>query len=478
MRLQMRDKSSQGYANVVEGLAVLSANTTLAQPTRFQISIRHGTCSKHSFRGDSLPSSSPRRTHRSVSNGRTQFAHDRVLHLLICGLTLATASSCFAIAKSTWFVGYPASCVPVSSESLTDEKKSEEVRHFQGLSNCVAELYSCATVLVHLSLETGQSFSRSLRLERAHPWHVRPRFLIQLCRYLRSYSEDSLEIKSIVAAVTFLQTVHVVIVIHICYYYLVAGYGEANEHREVWSLCTVPLASALIALTSQFFFARRVSIIGRRFRVLVGIVILLLIIHVAVALGIVVECLRVRSLSVLNSRWGWLLPTGLGCATAADLLLSSAILYALNRSAASEYSCNSVWDILVVHVVNTGLLTGIMNALPTFMAIAYPQTYIWGAVNFVGSRVYLLTLLNVLNSRKFMASRGIRFFESERTQRNVFARRDQLATLEEWNVPQIGDELPPVIHITIEAEVEARRDPEGQYTTKSKSRRHANSERG
>ncbi|OJT05263.1 hypothetical protein TRAPUB_3927 [Trametes pubescens] len=86
--------------------------------------------------------------------------------------------------------------------------------------------------------------------------------------------------------------------------------------------------------------------------------------------------------------------------------------------------------------------------------IFLPQTFIWAGFTFVGARFYAITLLSVLNSRKFSATRGMEIFDAARFGPNIIARANHIAAVERWNAPQLPDATPAKININVEAEVE------------------------
>ncbi|EIW57861.1 uncharacterized protein TRAVEDRAFT_72812 [Trametes versicolor FP-101664 SS1] len=282
----------------------------------------------------------------------------------------------------------------------------------------------------------------------------------QLYRYARTSKTDTFLIRSLVATVMALETLHTVFLMHTCYYYLVTNYadftGEKITH-SVWSMQVTPVITALITLISQVFFARRVSLLGFRYRVLVALASLALLAHVGFGLAITIDAIKLDSLSGFDRGGDWLFPLATGSSTVADLMLSSAIIISVRKSRAGNARpkvAEGPFDVAVLYVLNSGLLTGLVNLPPAIAGIFLPQTLIWAGLSFVGARLYAITLLSVLNSRKFSATRGMEIFDAASFGPNIIARANHIAAVERWNTPKVLDETPAKIDISVEAEVE------------------------
>ncbi|KAI0667856.1 hypothetical protein C8Q78DRAFT_1050114 [Trametes maxima] len=285
--------------------------------------------------------------------------------------------------------------------------------------------------------------------------------LVQLYRYIRLHSADTMFMKSLVATVMILETTHIILLIHSCYFYLISNFNDPFKlTHSVWSLELTSVVSSLITVVSQIFFARRVSLIGFRYMILVVFASLALLAHVGFAIGITVNAFKVNSLSGFEHGGDWLFPSTLGSATIADALLSAGILHAVRRSRGSQQSSKdeSTFDLVILYVVNSGVLTGVVNAIPTIVAFKLPQTFIWAGLSFVGTRFYAITLLAVLNTRKLHISRGMEIFHTSSNARNIIARANHLAAIERWNAPQVPEDEPAKIDISISNEVEVQKD--------------------
>ncbi|KAI0654631.1 hypothetical protein C8Q70DRAFT_1058225 [Cubamyces menziesii] len=278
--------------------------------------------------------------------------------------------------------------------------------------------------------------------------------LHQLYRYFRLYPTDSLSIRVSVVSLMVLETLQASLLVHSCYHTLVSNYFHPLALLDaVWSLKIEPVVVAFLTVVAQAFFARRVSLLGTRSRIVTGIAIFALLLHLSLAIAVAVIFFRIVNLHHLQHSSEWLFSASISSATLADILLAGAIIRGLRRTRVTLDE--SRLDVFTLYVVNTGLLTGVFNAIPAILAAYYPRTFLWAAFNFISARLYANTLLSVLNSRKFLVGREIKIFGSDPSSHGIIARAGHLATVERWGAPQVPDPLPAIINISVTAEEEA-----------------------
>ncbi|KAI0353653.1 hypothetical protein OH77DRAFT_1522224 [Trametes cingulata] len=281
--------------------------------------------------------------------------------------------------------------------------------------------------------------------------------VLQLYRYARLYPRDNAYIKLLVAAVMILNTVHTIFSMHTwlkedSYHYLVTYYFNPGvASLGVWSLDLTPAIAVLAAL----FFARRVYLIGKGFRVVSVLASLCFLGSVGCSIAMSVNSFKLNQLLDFIHQSHKITSAAVMLASCADAFLSSAILCALywGRDNPAR-SGSSKFDVAVLYILHTGLLTGLVQLFSGIMAIYWPARLIWAASLLVAIKLYAITLLSVLNSRKLFISCGVEIFSSADTGRNIIARANRLATAEQWNVPRVGDDGPQVISISVAAETE------------------------
>ncbi|EIW60815.1 uncharacterized protein TRAVEDRAFT_71093 [Trametes versicolor FP-101664 SS1] len=242
--------------------------------------------------------------------------------------------------------------------------------------------------------------------------------LCQFRRYLCLYPTDASYIRAIVFAVMVLESVHTPMLMHTCYYFLVSNYANPQTFNSPpWSLKIAPTLAAVITFTAQ------VNNVG--------------------------------SITAYNRSNEWLFSAPILPASVADGLLTSAIIIGLRRSRETSTRAHSVYELFMLYVVNSGLFTTLVSIVPYVVGVVMPKTFIWAAVSFVPTRLYAMTLLCVLNSRKRLAGRGLEIFGKDVPMRSIIARANHLAAVEQWNAPALPDRAPTKIAISISAETES-----------------------
>ncbi|OSC99588.1 hypothetical protein PYCCODRAFT_1438154 [Trametes coccinea BRFM310] len=303
--------------------------------------------------------------------------------------------------------------------------------------------------------------------------------VLQVYRYIQLYPKDSIIIKTIVFIVMILETVHSILPMHTCYYYLVSHFGsEMAALDTVWSINLLPVIASVTTLASQLFFARRVSLIGTFHKLVAVIAILSLMASVALSIPVSIEAFKLKETAAFVQKEHQMVSATLALAALADYMLSGAIICALLRSKDMyTRTCTTKFEYFTLYVINTGLLTGIIHGISAVFAIRWPSDLLWSSIGLLAIKLYAITLLAVLNSRKLLISRGVAIFETtEPLGRNIIARANHLAAVERWNAPRVPDETPTKLNIMVAAEIEVDGQIEGGDCTGSTSKVYGQAE--
>ncbi|KAI0709772.1 hypothetical protein C8Q76DRAFT_79526 [Earliella scabrosa] len=286
----------------------------------------------------------------------------------------------------------------------------------------------------------------------------------QTYRYVRLFPNDTLFIRSLVGAVMSLETVHAIFTMHTCYHYLTANYNNPVVlNLGVWSINYIPIIIAVNMMLSQLFFARRVWLMGKVYRIIVAVALLWFGVEIGFSIAAVLKVIAVSDFHAV-SKVNHLLAATFGAAFIGDSLLTGSLIAVLRRNRNSEYRQDeSPFDTMLMYMINTGLLHAILNALSFVIVLALPDDLVHGSISIITTRLYGNTLLAVLNSRKFnVITRGIEAIEGEAVGMNqIIARANRLAKQERWNVPEVRlrprylvpEPSPPVIKVQVTTEM-------------------------
>ncbi|RPD54049.1 hypothetical protein L227DRAFT_657835 [Lentinus tigrinus ALCF2SS1-6] len=232
--------------------------------------------------------------------------------------------------------------------------------------------------------------------------------LYQVHDYYRLYPKDRMVLKVLVAAILLLETVFSILNIHTCYHYLVTNYfAPLRLLVTTWSINLTPLASALTIGVAQSFFARRVFLVGRRYRPVASVAGLLFVAAIAID---AVATARAFILKEFTKAEEWLAAAGSIVSTVADLLLTSVLIYALRRRRTGFRHTDSLISVVTMYTINTGLLTGVFHVVLWILAIKYPLNLIYAMVAIVNTRLYGNAVLATMNARTSFSKRGIHTF--------------------------------------------------------------------
>ncbi|OSD07843.1 hypothetical protein PYCCODRAFT_1430041 [Trametes coccinea BRFM310] len=245
--------------------------------------------------------------------------------------------------------------------------------------------------------------------------------LHQSYRYFRLFPKDLLFMRVIVVATLILETVHTALCMHTCYYYLVVNYfNPAALLDGVWSIRLMPLLTALVCLVSECFYVRRVYILGARYRAVVVICPVLILVFVGFAAAATAEAF-IRPTFKDYNKFEWLDSAAFGAVVLLDVLLTGTLIITLNKSRTGFKRTDSMIDLLIVYTINTGLLTGLFGVLSLIFALTSPNNLIYSALNLVATKTYATSLLAVLNSRRGHLSQFEKdCFNSESVPRSAF----------------------------------------------------------
>ncbi|TFK91553.1 hypothetical protein K466DRAFT_595982 [Polyporus arcularius HHB13444] len=230
--------------------------------------------------------------------------------------------------------------------------------------------------------------------------------LHQSYRYYRLYPKDRVWLKGVVSLTIVLETFHMALACHVCYFYLVTNYfNPAALLFGSWSIKLLLICSGGIIIVAQSFFAWRVFLVGPKYRLLVLVAMSLLVGELAFFAAATIETFIIptfRGFEYLT----WLISTGSAMAITADLLLTTVLITTLHRSRTGIKRTDSIIDVLILYAISTGLLTSIFNILSFLFTVLYTDNLIYVAFALIVTKLYANTLLVALNTRSALSGSG------------------------------------------------------------------------
>ncbi|KAJ3516516.1 hypothetical protein NLJ89_g1079 [Agrocybe chaxingu] len=228
---------------------------------------------------------------------------------------------------------------------------------------------------------------------------------IQSFIYFRRSKTDRIYFRAIIGALWALDSLHLAFVTHALYYYLIKNYSNPLALLSLnWSIMsqvyvTDLLSESLEASVSSSYVptGSDLAVVSHNIFVVVLIALTtLLTFSSGIAFGILGweegTFARLHNIS-------YLMYTSLASAVAADVLIATSICVSLSRSRTGFKKTDSMVTVLMLYAINSSGLTSICS-LACFITYAiWPLEFIFIAIYFCLSKLFLNSLLAMLNGR-------------------------------------------------------------------------------
>ncbi|EMD36416.1 hypothetical protein CERSUDRAFT_84570 [Gelatoporia subvermispora B] len=223
---------------------------------------------------------------------------------------------------------------------------------------------------------------------------------VQVYLYYYNSERDSKALKSTIFILWVLDTLHQIFSTIAVYVYAVVNFGDEEALAiPTWSLmASIPPFAVLEIIVKVIFILRIYSISGRKWYLVVPIMVFSLIEFI----DVMMFCIRGL---IIDSFQGFtkLATTayiGLGSTALADILIAVIQVVVLWRMRTGFRATDTVVRTLMVYSINTGLLTSIC-AIATILSFALiPGTLIYSAFYVVLPKLLLNSCLAMLNARR------------------------------------------------------------------------------
>ncbi|KAL1740213.1 hypothetical protein HDZ31DRAFT_68153 [Schizophyllum fasciatum] len=214
-----------------------------------------------------------------------------------------------------------------------------------------------------------------------------------------------------------LETLHLGLVMHGCYFYMVTNYNNpASMISPTWSLLVQVFVTCLTDVAVRGFFGRRVWIMmTQRSRTLAYVVVFcigtssLLTFASGIAFG--TRAFMVGTFAGFNEI-SYLLYTALGSGVVADAFIAISMCVLLSHSRTGLRNTDSVIDTLILYTINTSLLTTVCSVACFISYAVRPNEFIFLGIYFILSELFINSLLASLNARTIIRSRSAAKFDS------------------------------------------------------------------
>ncbi|OAX40514.1 hypothetical protein K503DRAFT_768518 [Rhizopogon vinicolor AM-OR11-026] len=213
-------------------------------------------------------------------------------------------------------------------------------------------------------------------------------------------------LKLVIIGLWTLDALHLAMIIHSVYYYLVIDYANITIVTEiVWSFKLQALFDLVIILIVHLLYAYRIWIVSKgRSRVLPITVGIIVILELGVDIAMLWAIYRCYVLSDIAGVM-WVTYTTLGTGTFIDFVIASSLCYFLATSRTGFSSTDSLLTKLMVYTINTGCLTSVCSIAGIITCAVMPQTFIFLGIEFLIAKLYINSFLALLNARHYLQTR-------------------------------------------------------------------------
>ncbi|KAG2145834.1 hypothetical protein DEU56DRAFT_978876 [Suillus clintonianus] len=227
---------------------------------------------------------------------------------------------------------------------------------------------------------------------------------IQAFIYFQTYNGTGLSFyKLVVIWLWILDALHLALIVHCMYYYLVTNFGNINALTEiVWSFKAQIVVDVLIVYAVHLLYLYRIWIISKgRSRAIPMIVGIIEILCSGVAIALILTVFRCSVFKdLVKTQWATYM--ALGAITFVDVVIASSLCYLLATARTGFSSTDSLITKLMAYIINTGCLTSICSMAAIITCAAMPKNFIFLGVEFLLAKLYVNSCFALLNARHYL----------------------------------------------------------------------------
>ncbi|KAM5534984.1 hypothetical protein V8D89_011357 [Ganoderma adspersum] len=230
---------------------------------------------------------------------------------------------------------------------------------------------------------------------------------MQTYSYLKRYPLDKTFYKLLVFGLLLIEYADQALIAHAVYTYLVSNWGflPILNKPPLWSLIlqiTLGVATGTIVKLS---FASRVWRFSKRNIFVTAFIVLLTLGEVGVATLYTIQGFRLKSLQDLGTmRTVGMLSLGIGVAT--DVVIAFSLCFFLRNLRTGHRQDDSMVNSLILYALSTGAVTAAISLTTLILYNFMPDNFIFMACYFVLSKMYAISFLAALNTRRVSRGRG------------------------------------------------------------------------
>ncbi|KAF9007462.1 hypothetical protein BDQ17DRAFT_216761 [Cyathus striatus] len=227
---------------------------------------------------------------------------------------------------------------------------------------------------------------------------------LQTFSYYKNCQKDGAMFRLLIGFLWILDSIHMSFMTHGVYQYLVVDFSNPLAlMMPTWSLLSQIFVTCISDFIVRSVFTRRIWLLSGHNHFLCICIMITSLFVVASGFAFACKAFVLRSFANMIREESWMLYAGLGSAVVADGLVTVRCASSCNEVAL--VSRHSVVNILMIYSINTGLLTSVCAAASFITYAIWPDEFIYMGIYFALSKLYVNSLLAVLNSRASLRER-------------------------------------------------------------------------
>ncbi|KAG1840177.1 hypothetical protein DFJ58DRAFT_94450, partial [Suillus subalutaceus] len=228
---------------------------------------------------------------------------------------------------------------------------------------------------------------------------------VQIFIYFQTHKDTRMtNFKLIVIWLWITDALHLALITHCVYYYLVTNYANFSALTEiVWSFKLQVIFDVLIVDTVQFSYVYRIWIVSKgRSRVLWAVIMcIVVVLSAGVSIPLILAQYRSHVFQdIVATEWASYLT--LGSATFNDILIASSLCYLLATSRTGFSSTDSLVTKLVSYTISTGCLTSVCSIIAVITCAVMPNNFIFLSIAFLVTKLYVNSFMALLNAKYYL----------------------------------------------------------------------------
>ncbi|KAJ7896508.1 hypothetical protein B0H13DRAFT_2338354 [Mycena leptocephala] len=230
----------------------------------------------------------------------------------------------------------------------------------------------------------------------------------QVFTYFQRYPGDKIAYKSIVVLIWVLELVDQAFIGHAVYYYTITNYTKPLvlfTQPVAWTLILQLTVGAIIGTIVRLCFAMRVWRFSKHNITVTAIVVVLTLAELGLAIVYTVRSFRIQFV-ILLPNLKLLASLSLGAGVFTDVFTACALCFFLRKFRTGHKRADSLVNTLTIYAVNTGAFTAAISLLTLIFYDVRSHTFQFMAFYFILSKLYAISFLCTLNTRKIIRGKG------------------------------------------------------------------------